>query len=251
MSSSEVPIVSDRSEQSQPLMRTKTVVGISKDAFALAKEVAIVVVLALLFVWPERINFALDKAGVVSADFAGIKWAVQKRTGEAQQQVQFVKQDLQDTITKLNAIAARLDDQPTKEALGNITRDLASSVKSTDVALSDLQASRAAQEAIAGPPRADPEARGLGAVVISADATLPEAEHEAKKAQAAPNNYTSVQFYERDPWIRTVVEFPTTAAAQSEVEKLRSTFPGAYAVTLAEWCPNRTLKEGTTMYVCR
>jgi len=67
-----------------------------KDGLTMLRELLIVSVLALLLLWPGAINNRLQGAGFVEADVAGFKWksaqqAVQK-TGEAQQQVEAVKQ---------------------------------------------------------------------------------------------------------------------------------------------------------------
>jgi hypothetical protein len=61
--------------------------------------------------------------------------------------------------------------------------------------------------------------------------------------------YQSVKLYNRQNWLRTVVEFPSFAEAQAAFPKLKSTSNSSYLVNMAKWCPTRK-DEGNGIWQC-
>jgi hypothetical protein len=229
-------------------------VSTAKDALAVLRELIIILVLALLLLWPGAINNRLQGAGFVKANIAGFEWetaqkAVQK-TGEAQQQVESVRQNTEDSIRKVNEIAAKTNNPEVKKDLENVKASLNNSLQTTQAAEQDLQSSRQAQETILQATRPNElQATGMWGVVISGDKKLDEAQYEVNKARQL--GYASVSIYDRQNWLRTVVEFPSSAEAQAALPALRTKIrASAYAVTLDNWCPNRQPGAQANTYRC-
>ena len=166
-----------------------------KDGLTMLRELFIVSVLALLLLWPGAINNRLQGAGFVEADVAGFKWksaqqAVQK-TGEAQQQIEAVKKDTEETIKKVNEIAANATNPEVKKELETLKSSLNDSLDTTKAAETTLQATRQVQENILQAIRPNVTATvGSWGVVISTDDNLEAAQHEVNKAKG--QGYTSV-----------------------------------------------------------
>jgi len=159
-----------------------------KDGLTMLRELFIVSVLALLLLWPGAINNRLQGAGFVEADVAGFKWksaqqAVQK-TGEAQQQIEAVKKDTEETIKKVNEIAANATNPEVKKELETLKSSLNDSLDTTKAAETTLQATRQVQENILQAIRPNVTATvGSWGVVISTDDNLEAAQHEVNKAK--------------------------------------------------------------------
>ncbi|HJR08902.1 MAG TPA: hypothetical protein VJ842_16715 [Pyrinomonadaceae bacterium] len=228
-------------------------VATAKDGLAVLREFLIVLVLLLLLLWPGVINTRLQGAGFVEADVAGFKWksaqqAVQK-TGEVQQQVAEAKQTTEESIKKVDELAAKTNNPEVKKELETLKTTLNSSLQTTQAAEKDLQTVRQVQENVLQATR--PNAlvtTGSWGVVISGDRKLDEAQFEVNKAKA--QGYTSVSIYDRQNSLRTVIEFPSSADAQSALPNIRAKVRNsAYAVNLDEWCPNRAT-TGENLYRC-
>lgn len=163
-------------------------VATAKDGLSVLRELIIVLVLALLLLWPGAINNRLQGAGFVKANIAGFEWeraqkAVQK-TGEAQQQVEAVKQNTQDSLKKLEEISSQVTNPAVQEELKDIKSTLNNSLQTTQAAEKDLQSSRQAQEAILQAARPDNvTVTGRWGIVISGDKKFDEANYEADRAK--------------------------------------------------------------------
>ena len=125
-------------------------VATAKDGLSMLRELIIVLVLALLLLWPGAINNRLQGAGFVKANIAGFEWesaqkAVQK-TGEAQQQVEAVKQNTEDTLKKLEEISSQVTNPAVQKELEGIKSTLNNSLQTTQAAEKDLHCSRQGQE---------------------------------------------------------------------------------------------------------
>lgn len=137
-----------------------------------------------------------------------------------------------------------------------IKSSLNTPLQTTQDAEKDLQTSRQVQDNLAqairpGNDAAAPQAAtGAWGVAISADNEAGEGQFGVNKAKE--QCYGSVSLYDRQGWLRMVIEFPDASAAQAALSSARTKLPnagGAYALNLDGWCPNRAA-TGADAYRC-
>jgi len=216
----------------------------AKNTLSVIRDLMLVVLLVLLILFPKVINGLLLTAGFTKADIAGLHWeSVQKaseQAGEASQQIQAATQRIDSVQKDLDSLAARSTDPSVKTEVNRLKTELNQSAQTTRNAGNDLQASLATQESVLQIARPQ-NAVGTGAwgAVISSDKDLQEAQFEVKRAQQL--GYQNTRLYDRDNWVRTVVEFPGVAEAQAALPTLRAKIRNTiYLVEMAKWCPEKT-----------
>jgi hypothetical protein len=215
----------------------------AKNTLGVARELMLVVLLVLLILFPKIVNSRLLTAGFTKADIAGLHWeSVQKaseQAGEASQQIKSASQRIDSVQKGLDTLAARTTDPEVKNEVKRLRTELDQSAQTTRNAETDLQASLATQESVLQNARPQNGAdSGTWGAVISSDKDTQEAQFEVKRAQQL--GYQNARLYERDNWLRTVVEFPNVADAQAALPALRAKIRNTiYLVDMSKWCPNK------------
>lgn len=214
-----------------------------KNTLGVARELMLVVILVLLILFPKIVNSRLITAGFTKADIAGLHWeSVQKaneQAGEASQQIQSASEKIAVVQKDLDTLAARTTNPEVKNEVKRLKTELDQSAQTTRNAEGDLQASIAAQESVLQIARPQ-NAAGTGSwgAVVSSDKKLDEAQFEVKRAQQL--GYQNTRLYDRQNWLRTVIEFPNVAEAQAALPTLRAKIRNTvYLVDMSEWCPER------------
>lgn len=255
-------------ETEAPTGQRESSVAKAKEFFGLLREFSIAFCIALFFFlllcWPETVKDRLRRAGItevagVHFDTKQVEAAVQK-TGDVQQQVAEIKQNVEATKQDLADLHAQANPE-TQQKLEAINTRLDASLATAQAAQQVLQVSRQQQEDIlqqARPLASVQQQTGSWGVVVSSDKQTLPAVFEVKLVgeSAKESGGTAVNLYDKQGWLRTVVEFPSNTQAQAALPALRQTkkqrYVGAYVVNIDEWCPNRQLQQGAvvTTYKC-
>ena len=242
--------------------------AITKELFGVLREVSIPICIALfvflLLFWPETVKDRLHRAGItevagVHFDANQLDMAV-KQTGDAQQQVAEIKQNVETTKRELDELHAQPGNPEVQKKIEAISAKLNTSLQTLQSAEQGLRVSRQTQENILqqAAPVATPALSGSWGVVVSGDKQMDTAMDEVKTASeiAKDTGSKSVALYDRQGWLRTVVEFSSNTQAQAALPTLQQQknqrYEGAYVVNIDEWCPNRQQQQGApvTLYKC-
>ena len=207
-----------------------------REALALARDVVIVVAVAILILAPQwtvptfqSIGRALSQAGFTKVSIAGLE-----------QDLERYREDVQD---------ARLNTQLAGETIKEVSQRLANNASipsdtreqlaragalvgqtSETLAIAEQRVERTAQAAIgAGPPDS-------WAAVIGADRELGSAQDEVIRAAKA--GFPGAFIVRRDGWYRTVIPMPSREIAEARLPEIsRLIRSGAYVRNLGQWCP--------------
>jgi hypothetical protein len=249
-----------RSTNEAAVPSSRTRLSAAKETLAVVREIVLVAIVLLLLLWPSFINDRLIEAGFVRGDFWGFEWEATvaestRQTNDALQQVTEVQENLSTLQADIEALEAKVQSPDVIREVRRIGAQLDDSVAATRSADQELTRSRDSQEALLRAARVRPTARPIvreeqtAVIVISADTTRAQAEHERKRAAEAGYERTFV--YVRGKWFRTAIDFPTRAAATRGLPEVRRTLnSGAYVVELDDWCPGRDLDRATGLYRC-
>ncbi len=230
----------------------------SKDAIAVIRELVLLLLVALLLLWPKVINVRLQDAGFTKADMMGLHWekqieAAATQTGEARQRVETIEHRIDSVRNGLQAISSTSTDPIVKKEVERLTSVLDSSLQSARVAGLDLKKGQRIQEKLLlQTPSMELSANdrdGSWAIVISGDRRLGEAEFEAVRARKL--GYDSVMLFNRENWIRTVIPFSDKESAQTALQGVRTRVrETAYLVNLDDWCSAPRRNSRTGVYEC-
>jgi len=228
--------------------------GTAKDALSVLRETALVLVIALLLLWPALMNSRLQAAGFTKANLGVFEWTAQVEasnqvTNEALQHVAMLQGELDSLEWRLDQLAGTVDDAAVRQYVEQLKTGVHASIQSVRFADEDLKSSRGQQEILLSRARRPAATTDSGhwAVVASGQNNLANALHEVRLAQKA--NYENVEVYDRNGWLRTVVEFPSERAARNTLSKMRQWRESAYVVDLDDWCPGRE-RGNTGVYTC-
>jgi hypothetical protein len=221
--------------------RWKNATENAKNTLGVARELMLVIVLALLILFPKIVNSRLITAGFTKADIAGLHWeSVQKaseQAGEASQQIETANKKIDSVQKDLDALATRTTDPGVKTEVNRLKSELNQSAQTTKAANADLQSSLAIQESALQTVRPQSAAdTGAWGVVTSSDKNLQEAQFEVNRAQKL--GYQNTRLYSRENWFRTVIVFASVAEAQAALPALRAKIRDTvYLVDMSKWCP--------------
>lgn len=210
--------------------------------FDLIRQVLIVLVVVLFLRWPTVLKSSFAALGIESANIAGWQFNFARKssenTGDAIQRLGEASKTLASAQEQAESLAKRAD-MPLgiKDALKKLTKTLEQSSDTTKNAEQNLNASLSVQTSIIQnvPPQEVAESGPWG-IVISADKSDPDAKDEVAKARR--NGFEKVRIYDRQDWLRTVVEFSNFTEAQAALPQLKSipNHGSAYLVNMAKWC---------------
>jgi len=161
--------------------------------------------------------------------------------GDAAQRLAETNKTIQSVKEQVSTLAGQTTSSEAKTDLARLDSTLKQLLDSTTSAEQDLNASLAAQASVI--QKASPSEvtdSGSWGIVISGDKKLdPDAKDEVAKATNA--GFSNVKIYDRQNWLRTVVEFSSFADAQAALPQLRAipNHASAYLVNMAKWCPTR------------
>src|ERR1041384_3913686 len=248
--------------------RLEYATAVAREFFSVLREFSIAFCIAIFFLmllfWPETVRNRLKRAGIT--EVAGVRFDTEqveqavRKTGEAQQQVAEVKQNVEATKQELDELHTEASDPQVQKKLAAISAKLDNSLQTVQSAEQGLRASRQTQETILqqAAPVATTALTGSWGVVVSGDKQTEPAIYEVKLAGevAKETGFKSVALYDRQGWLRTVVEFASTTQAQAALPTIRQQknqrYEGAYVVNLDDWCPNRQQQQSApvTLYKC-
>lgn len=238
---------SQKDQKKNPLSRWRDILTSSKDTLAFVRELLLILLLISLLLHPTFINDKLSRAGFTKGNIAGFEWEsaqkAQAKTGEASQQLEAATQKVNAVEKRLEEIAQQTSNTQIKSEFENLRSQLSQSLETTKKAEQDLSASLAQQRTIIQTvkPDGDVSESSPWGIVISADKNIPQAQDEVNKAKKL--GYQNVKIYNRQGWLRTVVEFPNLTEAKTALPRLTSNIRNSsYLVNLSDWCSMR--KDG-------
>lgn len=244
--------------QERPKGKHQAWLTMSKDAVSVARELVLLLLVALLLLWPNAIKVRLMNAGFTKLDAMGLHWEKQveeaaAQTGEARQRVKTIEQRIDSVRNGLQAISSTSTDPVVRKEVERLTSVLDSSLHSARVAGQDLKKGQRIQEKLLlqAPlmEMAADDDDGSWAIVISGDRRLDEAEFEAVRARKL--GYDSVMLFNRENWIRTVIPFSDKGSAQTALQGVRTRVrETAYLVNLDDWCSAPRKNSRTGVYEC-
>lgn len=225
----------------------------SRDSLTLARDAAILAILAVLVIDASRITpvltkigLALEKAGFTEVNVGGVKQDL-TRLREKAQDTGLNTQQAQESLSK--AITA-LKNAQSKQPSGNV----ASSIKDAITFISSSQQhlgfiKQQSQEATgASAPENStqtqpvPSNRKSWVVVVGADLTLKAAQAEVVIAKARGFKGASILF--RDDWYRTVLPFATEQQAAAKLAEISTQIrEGSFIRDLNKWCGKLEARE--------
>lgn len=224
----------------------------AKDGLDIARQLVIVTVIVVLIFQPAAFKTTLAALGIKKLGIAGAELEVaqeaSEKTGDAAQRLEEATKTTKATLAQLDAAIQSTNNEEQKKKLEEAKADLRKTLEATSNAEETLNTSLAAQSTILqNVEPQDVQASGAWGIVISADKEKGEAQHEVGKAQGL--GYQNVKVYDRQKWLRTVVEFSNFAEAQAALTKLRALHNSAYLVNINKWCPSRS-EQGNGIWQC-
>ena len=224
----------------------------AKDGLDIARQLVIVTVIVVLIFQPAAFKTTLAALGIKKLGIAGAELEVaqeaSEKTGDAAQRLEEATKSTKSTLAQLDAAIQSTNNEEQKKKLEEAKADLRKTLEATSNAEETLNTSLAAQSTILqNVEPQDVQASGAWGIVISADKEKGEAQHEVGKAQGL--GYQNVKVYDRQKWLRTVVEFSNFAEAQAALTKLRALHNSAYLVNINKWCPSRS-EQGNGIWQC-
>jgi hypothetical protein len=159
-----------------------------------------------------------------------------------------MKQALADAIAqrdqandKLKQLASH-SSEATPVATGDLDSSVAKVIDAAKVQIASSEDTATQAKKVVSEIRSVP-AVGYG-VVFSADKDLPSADFEIAKAEKLTAGV--IILYRRQNWWRGVAYHAERAAASAELQSFKSTWPEAYIVEIASWCPKPTVLTEAT-----
>jgi hypothetical protein len=175
-----------------------------------------------------------------------VQEAVEK-TGEAVQRLEQANKRTESIFEPLKGAIALSTNEEQRKKLEEVQAVLSKSYEATSTAEQKLNTSLDVQTAILkNVEPQDVQATGIWGIVVSADKELRDTQNKVRDVQAL--GYQNVKIYNRQNWLRTVVEFSDFAEAQAALPKLRSFRSSSYLVNINKWCPSRSESNG--MWQC-
>lgn len=225
----------------------------TKDGLDIARQLFVVIVIIVLIYDPGTFKETLAALGIKKVSVADVDieltQASSEKAGDAAQRLEEAKKSTESTIETLDVAIRFANVAEQKKRLEAVKSELQESLKVTDTAEQKLSDSLAVQSTILqNVAPEDVKATGTWGIVISADKKLdPDALDEVKKAHNL--GFQNVKVYDRQNWLRTVVEFPNFADARSALPQLRSLRSSSYLVNMNKWCSERR-DAGHGVWVC-
>lgn len=224
----------------------------TKDGLDILRQLLVVLILLLLMFWRTPIknlmtDLNVSKVGLGGAEF-DFAQKTSEKTGDTAQRLEETSKNLASVQEQLNYLARRANNPEVKTELDKLNSDVGQSLETTRNAQQNLTASLAIQTSIvqnAAPQ--DVSETGPWGIVISADRQLnPDAQNEVTVSKE--HGFQNVKVYDRQGWLRTVIEFSSLEESQAALPKIRSIPPShhnsAYLVNMTKWCPTRNDKGG-------
>jgi hypothetical protein len=220
----------------------------TKDGLEVARQLLIVLILLVFFIWPTLIKRSLVALGVNKLNVAGAEidltqtQKAAEKTGDATQTLGEANKTINNLPGQLKGLASKVTDPEAKKELNELEKQTTAYLQTTRNVEQDLRQSLNLQNSIIQTARTqENQDAGAWGIVISADKTIGEAQHEA---DAAKKDGSTVRIYERQGWLRTVVEFSSLDEAQAALPKLRASHSSSYLVNMTKWCPTRNEVNG-------
>jgi hypothetical protein len=225
----------------------------TKDSLEIARQLLVVIVILVLIFYPIAFKSTLSALGIKKIGLAGAELEVaqeaSERTGDAAQRLEEAAKTTKSTLEQLDTAIKYTNNEEQKKRLEEAKANLNKTLDATNTVEQKLNTSLDVQTSILQKVEpGDIQASGTWGIVISADKELvPDAQDEVKRAQNL--GYQNIKVYERQRWLRAVVEFSNFAEAQAALPRLRSLRSSSYLVNMDKWCPSRNA-QGNGVWQC-
>lgn len=247
------------SEAAQVLAGPQRWIATGKDLLALLRDLVLVLLFLMLLIGPGFIGERLSRAGFEQGSLMGFTWKNRAKsfgaeTIELKRALEVANQKLLAQAAFLKGMEAELaslratstDPQQSRriDALVSQNRKAVQQSIQTSIGLAEQLS---ASQPVAAQAR---EALGTSqkwAVVLGADRTIEQAQHESRSAIL--RGIPSVGLYQRRGAIRTVALAETKQAAEALLPKARLRNKDAYVVDFDKWCPKRETQDKLTVCV--
>lgn len=219
-------------------------VGIGKDLVALLRDTFLMVLAALLILWPSTFNTILTNAGFEEGSLVGFKW----RTGFAETRTQLEQANIAlENLKQANAELTRqlaeakifVSDDTLKAQIVSTEKSNAKITERSSALQSSVQATIVQTASLANtlPTKLQP----VWAVIFSSDSTLDEAKYETNKAKSKAG-IQNVRIFFRNPYYASVVRASDPIQAQDLLNNVKAYRSDAHLVDLNSWCPKQVDK---------
>lgn len=230
-------------------------VSVAKDSFAALRELSLLLVLVLLFVWPGAIQNRLREAGFVKADLFGFELDLEDvqeakiEAGDALQQLEKLQAELDDVPEQLEQLQSRSQDPAVRRQATELSDRLNASLAQTRTVQQELKDSIQRQDSIYERISAErPEAAGDWVVVAGADRELDAARFELQRLERL--GFERSWICERKGIYRTVAVFSSRREAEAALGRIQQSLrDSAFVTDLSVFCPDRE-RRAEDLFVC-
>lgn len=224
-----------------------------RESLTLAREVAILAILAVFIFDASRITpmltkigLALENAGFTEVNVGGVKQDL-TRLREKAQDTGLNTQQAQESLTKaITALQNAQSKQPNSNVASSI-QDAINLISSSQLHLGFIKRQIQEVTATSAPGTGTqaqpvPSNRKPWVVVVGADRTLKAAQAEVGIAKSKGFEDASILF--RDDWYRTVVPFATEQQAAAKLSEISAQIrEGSFIRNLGNWCGKLESRE--------
>jgi hypothetical protein len=228
----------------------KGALEVTKGFFDLLKQVAIVAVIALLFVNPSGVGHTLEKVGITEGDLFGLKWKTNFLKTDAQfQQALADKDQLSERLKQTNGIltqfvalehsAPLITDSRITGLLASAKAALGQNTSTVDASQQNTQAAQ--QTVINNTPlaaradTADTRAASQWVVLTGSDKTEDAANDEINRARRA--GFQNAKIIHNRGVFRTGLVYDDRESAVTALPAAKVVRGDAYLVSMEKWCP--------------
>jgi hypothetical protein len=230
-------------EQKSDRVLIEQIVGIGKDIVALLRDGALLALLLVLLLMPQRFNEVLGKAGVKEVNIAGVKWMATNDTlRDAEKTISDLKKLIKEMTPELEKVVAQTSDEVLKKSLVTLITES----RPVQVASAEVEAAVKKTISINAPlvekAQADVNTTSDWGVVFGSDVSFDAARNEIKKA--ADKGIASADIYFRNGYYASIAVAESRATAQEYLSIVKSFRPDAYIASITTWCRNPEQRNG-------
>ena len=223
------------------------------ESLTLARDTAILAILAVLVFDASRITpiltkigLALEKAGFTEVNVGGVKQNLTRLREKAQDTGLNTQQAQESLANAITALKNAQSTQPSGNVASNI-KDAITFISSSQQHLGFIkqqiqEATGASAPGNSTQIQSVPSNRKSWIVVVGADRTLKAAQAEVVEAEARGFKEASILF--REDWYRTVIPFATEQQAAGKLAEISARIrEGSFIRDLSKWCGKLEARE--------
>ncbi len=219
-----------------------------KEASAAARDTLLLLVTALLIIFPQQFNDILVRAGFEEGSLVGFTWKKKlvdsdAMLSEANSTITELKAQNAQLTAKLQEVKTQVGSTAAKASIDALTAQSRALEVSSDKVVRNVAITQKSYAELVNRAVASSNEPARWAVVFGGDVSLPLATDEinwAKNRLGIPNGTV----YLRQGSYRSVAPADSWAQAQALTIKARTRRADAYIVNLDKWGPSVAAKEG-------